>query len=330
MRRCGTPARPTVKGEVIVRILVTGAAGQVGSHLLTLLESLGHCPVGTDRSFRPDLAGGAARLPPHRVAGDLCDPKFLERLVADAPFDLAFHLAGLNALNAPEDVYKVNITSTVALLSALQRSGGSATRTILMSSSAIYGSSKANPITEAAPKLPETHYAVSKAAAEMAAEIHSRENGMDVRIARPFNIVGPGQRAPLLYAKVAAQLVEIERGRKPALLDLGNLESYRDYIDVRDVCTGLVAIAEHGANGQAYNLCSGNAVTSRALVDQLCALIAPQVEIRTAGSSGGDVPYQRGSHDKLSLLSGWQPQIALKKSLRDTLAYWQSLAPPAK
>lgn len=302
-----------------MRYLVTGAAGQVGRYLTALLQQLGHDVVAFDRAF-------ATPAPEQTVAGDLCDPAAISDLLADGRFDGLFHLAGLNALQPAGDIQRVNVGGTVNLLAAMSQLGANAPRLILMSSSAVYGRSSDDPITETTCLDPQTPYAASKAAAEEAALRYHAASGQDVRIARPFNIVGPGQRAPLLYAKVAALLVEIERAKRPPMLELGNLDSYRDFVDVRDVCTGLVAIAEQGQSAEVYNLCSGQATLIHSMVDALCAQAALRVEIRTQPRGATDVPYQRGSHAKLSALSGWRPQVTLDQSLRDTLTYWRDIA----
>ena len=304
-----------------MRYLVTGAAGQVGSHLLTLLA--GQDVVALDMAFPTDPIQPGLR----RVTGDITSSGFLDALLDGQSFDVVFHLAGLNALQTTQDIYRVNTGGTAALCSAMTRAAPS--RLVLMSSSAVYGASPDDPITEASSIRPLTHYAVSKVAAEMAAEIYGRETGRDVLVARPFNIVGPRQRAPLLYAKVAAQLVEIQRGIRPPLLELGNLDGQRDFIDVRDVCSGLLAIAEHGRAGQAYNLCNAKAMTSRAVVEYLCQESGLPVDVRTAPRNPvTDLAYQRGSHEKLTAASGWQPRIAIEKSLSDTFAYWLALPVP--
>jgi GDP-4-dehydro-6-deoxy-D-mannose reductase len=201
-----------------------------------------------------------------------------------------------------------------------------------MSSSAVYGASTDNPIRETSTLAPQTDYAVSKVCTEMMTQVYSREGRGNAVIARPFNIVGPGQRAPLLYSKVAAQIVEIQRGIRPPVLELGNLESHRDFIDVRDVCDGLIAIAEHGKSGETYNLCSGRATPIRYLVEYLCGKTGRPVNIRTIErtSAGVDIPYQRGAHEKIATLCGWRPAIKLEKSLDDTLVYWQELSGPSR
>jgi GDP-4-dehydro-6-deoxy-D-mannose reductase len=297
--------------------LVTGAAGQVGQHLVRLLARRGHTVTTFDRS--PLVSGSNIQA----MTGELDDPAALAGALK-GHVDIVFHLAGLNALETAAAIHRVNVEGTATLLAALERRR-SPCCIVLMSSSAVYGSSQDDPILETSDLAPQTPYAHSKAAAEATA-LRYHAAGLDIRIARPFNIIGPGQRAPLLYNKVAAQLVEIARGTRAAKLELGNLQSFRDVIDVRDVCEGLAAIAESGQAGEAYNLSSGTATAMREIVDQLVALSGLAVRVTTTPPAGTDVPYQRGSHEKLSKASGWMPDVSLQTSLRDTLEWWRQLA----
>ena len=141
-----------------------------------------------------------------------------------------------------------------------------------------------------------------------------------------FFLVQIGQSAPLLYNKVAAQLVEIARGVRPPHLALGNLQSFRDVIDVRDVVQGLFAVARSGMAGESYNICSGAATSMKAIVDELVAQSGLALTISNTPPSAADVTYQRGSCAKLNAISGWVPQVSLEASLRDTLDWWRHLA----
>jgi len=150
-----------------------------------------------------------------------------------------------------------------------------------------------------------------------------KNSNQNVVCARPFNIVGPGQRGPFLQATVVNQIVEIETGRRASVLELGDLEAHRDFIDVRDVASGLVALAKNGRPGEAYNLCSGRAVQVKSLADYVVSLTTSPITIasRDRTGTGGNVPYQRGSCEKTYLATGWLPLTPLEVSLADALNY---------
>ena len=300
-----------------MKCLVTGAAGQVGARLAPVLMKRGHIITAFDRT------SPAANGPAKTVVADICDPDALDEVLKEG-FDAIFHLAGLNALKPPQDIHRVNVEGTATLLASLERHSPAST-VIMMSSSAVYGPCQDDPILETSPLDPQTPYARSKAVMEAMALEH-RARGLDIRIARPFNIIGPGQEAPLLYNKVAAQLAEIARGSRRPELELGKLDSFRDFVDVRDVCEGLASIATCGQAGEIYNICSGVPTAIREIVDRLVALSGLTITISTSPHQGTDVPYQRGSHEKLSAASGWMPKVSLQASMRDTLDWWLALA----
>jgi GDP-4-dehydro-6-deoxy-D-mannose reductase len=168
-------------------------------------------------------------------------------------------------------------------------------------------------------------YGISKLAVTRMGQMLHGSTGQATIMIRPFNIIGPGPCANLLHADVASQIAEIEAGRRPALLELRNLSGYRDFIDVRDVVSGMIALAERGAPGEIYNLCTEQAVQARTLVETLAARSIVPLTI-TAGAQPpafGDVSYQRGSFAKARAHVGWTPRIELGKSLTDTLNYWR-------
>jgi len=300
-----------------MKSIVTGASGQVGTYLVSLLAEGGHAVTAFDRTESIVPASVCVQT------GDICDSASLDALL-EGECDVIFHLAGLNALHPAQEIHHVNVEGTIALLAAVERRNRPV-RVIVMSSSAVYGPSQDDPILENSRLDPQTPYGRSKAEAESIAQRHASA-GLDVRIARPFNIIGPGQYAPLLYNKVAAELVEIARGARPLRLELGNLQSFRDVIDVRDVVRGLIAIAQSGIAGEAYNICSGMATSMKTIVDELVAQSGLALTVSSAPPNVTDIAYQRGSSTRLNTVSGWAPQVPLDVSLRDTLEWWRHLA----
>lgn len=293
-----------------MRALITGGMGHVGSLLTSLLRARGDDALALDRAV-PEGAG---------FSYDVTDTAALRTLFARERFDAVFHLAGLNASAPSAEMQRINVEGTRAVLRAACRAGA---RVVAMSSSAVYGACQDDPITEESTLAPAGFYGASKVACEALA-MEEVAQGCWVCIARPFNIVGPGQRAAMLQSAVLAQLVAIERGTAPPVLKLGYLGNSRDFIDARDVAAGLVAMLENGMPGQAYNLCSGEATKARTLVEMLVQFSQKDVIIQDVKDfpGAGDIPYQRGSADKLRRASGWGSRIPLECSLRDSLD-WQ-------
>jgi len=174
-------------------------------------------------------------------------------------------------------------------------------------------------------------YGASKAAAEIAVLQWGRAYGLDVVVARPFNHTGPGQRIDFVCAAIARQLVEVEAGRRDPVLRLGNLDPVRDFVDVRDVAAGYVALLERGRGGEAYNLCAGGEGVSIAEVVALFRTLA-RVPVHVRSEPGRrralDVERFVGSHEKVTADTGWEPRIALLDTLRDVLDDWRA-RPPA-
>jgi GDP-4-dehydro-6-deoxy-D-mannose reductase len=144
---------------------------------------------------------------------------------------------------------------------------------------------------------------------------------MRIMTVRPYNHIGPGQDPHFVVASFAAQLVAIARGQTPAVLKVGNLDSRRDFSDVRDVARAYRLLLEHGQHGRAYNLCSQQTTTIRTILDQLCDLSGahPAVEVdpqryRPAGERPGldTTRIETDIH--------WKPEIPMCTTLRDILA----------
>lgn len=301
-----------------MRALVTGASGFVGSHLMATLltggwEAIGMCRTPND--------GGPRQSPPNQlVIGDMTDGAFLRELLKSHRFDVIFHLAGRNSFSEPAELYRVNVVGTATLLEAVRHLGRPELKILLLGSSAQYGAGGRDPIGEERAFHPITNYGISKIACEAMGRLLFEQIGQHVVCARGFNIVGPGQSADLLQGAVIEQIVAIELGRRPAVVEVGDLTAYRDFIDVRDITMGLVAAAEHGEAGEAYNICSGQATHVGELVSRLVGLANIPIQINSREPQGvADLPYQRGSYQKLKAKANWVPTILLEKSLSDAL-----------
>ena len=302
------------------RALVTGATGFIGRHLVALLAGQGTRVTAMTRGTESLPAGTAA------VEADVEDADAVAASIRADRFDAVFHLAGRNASAGALAVYKANVIGTATILQAVKSLGRPELRVIVAGSSAEYGASPDNPITEDSACLPVGDYGIGKlAASRMALHLHAA-TGQAVIVARPFNVIGPGNCNNLLHADVARQIVEIEQGRRPPRLQLRDLSAYRDFVDVRDVAQGLVALAGKGVPGQIYNLCTEHAVQARSLVEMMVERAQSPISLESSTGQPGDVPFQRGSFAKAENASGWQPRIALEKSLTDTLNYWRKAA----
>lgn len=300
-----------------MRVLVTGASGFVGGHLLAALRSNGGEVIA---------AGGLHDGDPF-VPLDITDLESVRRVVSDARPDAIVHLAGQafvpRSIAAPLDTFAVNATGTAYLLEAVRRcrdGGGRAITTLIVGSADVYGAQPPErmPLDELTPLNPANPYAASKIAAEMYARSYARAYDLPIVVARAFNHIGPGQAANFAVASFARQLAEIDAGA-PAEMLVGNLEARRDFLDVRDVVRAYLALLANGGSGEVYNVCSGHAVALREVLHQLIEIARVAVEVRDDPNRmrPSDTPMLAGNPAKLRAATGWEPQHALGASLRD-------------
>lgn len=305
-----------------MRVLVTGSRGFVGRHVLTDLRQAGHEALGlitaTERPAHP----------PYEFEGDICDAHRMRALVRDLRPDACLHLAGVAfvpvAWSKPEFVFEVNVQGTLNVLEAFRTEAPEA-RLLIISSSQVYGlQAREKPLPEEAPLEPDNLYAVSKMAADLTSLLYTRRYGMAVMTARPCNHIGPGQSADFVVPAFARQVAEIASGRAAAHMRVGNLESTREFLDVRDVVTAYRLILEKGTAGRAYNVGSGVSVRIGLLLEHLCAMagIKPALEVDPQRFRPTDAhPVLDAS--RLREDAGWSPRYALEQTLRDVLAELQ-------
>lgn len=301
------------------RVLVTGAAGFVGRHLVAELSQAGHHVLTTDVGPDPGLPG--------YLQADLCDRTDMVRLFRTLRPDACVHLAAVSFVpdgdRNPTGLLTINIAGTVNLLEAL-RSEAPTARMLFVSTAQVYGPAPsiaaANvPVPENAPCLPLTLYAVSKVAGESAAFGYGSAYGLDVMVARPANHTGPGQTPRFVAAAFARQVREVAEGRARELR-VGNLEAVRDFTDVRDVVRAYRLILERGVSGMPYNVSSNTHVKIGELLEHLKHLAgvdAPIVVdpglVRPADAS------IRLDVTRLRETTAWSPAYRLDDTLRDML-----------
>jgi GDP-4-dehydro-6-deoxy-D-mannose reductase len=309
-----------------VTVLVTGAAGFAGSHLLDLLAGAGPDVIAW---HRPGRASPPARKGVTWQAVDIVDAEAVKRAIADAKPKAVYHCAGAahvgKSWEQTTSTFEINVRGTHNLLEAL-RHAGLRSNVLIPSSAMVYRTSD-HAMTEDHPLVPRSPYALSKLAQEMAG-LRARADGLHVTVARSFNHVGPRQDPVFSAAGFARRIAEIESGRSEPELAVGNLDARRDIHDVRDTVRAYRLILERGADGRAYNVCSGRAISIRALLDELLARARVPIRIRVDPSRyrPNDVPLLLGDPTRITTELGWLPEIPLDKTLDDLLSYWRSTA----
>ena len=311
-------------------ILITGAAGFVGTHLLhrLLADSNNGETVRLVGWHRPDTAPSVQHRSITWTAIDLIEPDAVASALAQLQPGAIYHLAGAahvaQSWQQTYATYRANVLATQHILQGL-RTASLAPRVLLSCSATVYAPQD-RPITEADPLQPASPYATSKLAVEMMARRAVEEDQVPLLIARSFNHVGPGQDPSYVASGIARQIALIERGRQEPVLTMGSLEPRRDLTDVRDTVRAYTAMMASAVPGRPYNVCSGRALSIRALVETF--VTRAQVPVRIVEDRArfrpNDAPMLVGDHSQLTADTGWQPEIPFAQTVDDLLAYWRA------
>lgn len=288
-----------------MRVLVTGANGFLGRHLVEALRASGATPV----ALALDCAGLPAGV--EFVGADVRDRAALADHVRRIAPEVVVHLAALSHVGGSwtdiPSYYAVNVEGSENLFAA------AAGRRVLFASSAeVYGAvpEREQPIGEEQPLAPRSPYALTKAAGERLAV------GAGATVVRMFNLLGPGQAKSFALPSFADQLAAVAAGEREEVLRVGNLEARRDFVHVQDAVDALLLLLERGAPATSYNLASGKARSIAEMLDRLRALsgVAVRLELDPERLRPTDIPKLAGRAERLAAL-GWTPSRGVDAAL---------------
>jgi GDP-4-dehydro-6-deoxy-D-mannose reductase len=309
-----------------VRVLITGAAGFTGRWLASACAEAGDEVLGLSRTI--------ADVPPEvweLVELDLRDADGVRKLFRAREPEVVYHLAALSSVGRswedPAATVEENVASAVNVLEALRLEAPDA-RTVWVSTCEVYGSPLSLPIPEDAPLTPANPYAVSKLAGEQLAAVYADAHGLAIVRARPFSHTGPGQRSRFVVSSLARQAAEQRlAGTNPIELVTGNIDTRRDFTDVRDIVRAYRLLADaDGLRGEVFNVASGHSVSAGEQVQLLGTLLEPtSVEhvVDPALVRVHEVMDLRGDATRLHDATGWERQIPFRQTMADTLAWWE-------
>ena len=310
-----------------MKALITGSTGFVGSHLAEYLLSQGIEVFGTKRprsrdEFKIDKVG--------YVEADITDPTAMKMTINKTMPDVIFHLAAQSdvrfSFDNPVATFCNNAVGTLILLEAVKELKPD-TIIHIAGSSEEYGriAREDLPTTEKVALFPQSQYAVSKIACDYFGQQYFYSYGLKTVITRAFNHEGPRRGENFAPSAFAKQIAEIEAGLKEPVLVHGNLESCRDYTDVRDMVKAYWLATRHCVYGEPYNICSGKTYRIGAMLNQLLEMSTAEIELRVDKTKmrPSDVPILLGSYKRFYNATGWKPEIPFEQTLKDLLNYWR-------
>ncbi len=314
------------------KILITGIAGFVGSHLAELLLSKGYEVYGMcrPRSKMDHIEHITDKL--HLEDADLLDSHSLYTIISRIRPDYIFHLAAQSFVPtswvSPAVTLEVNIVGTANLFESVRQAGIDPVIQIACSSEE-YGlvHSDELPIKETNPLRPLSPYAVSKLAMDYLGYQYFSSYKVKVVRTRGFNHTGPRRGETFAESNFAKQIAMIEKGKQSPVIHVGNLNAQRDYTDVRDMVKGYLLAVEKCDSGDVYNICSGKTIKIGDMLRLLLSYSKIKVEVKEdpLRMRPSDVPILIGDNTKFVNKTGWKPEIPFKKTMEDLLNYWRLL-----
>ncbi len=318
-----------------MKILITGATGFVGSHLIEyLLEKDSGIQIYAAQRRRSNIDNVRHLLGHKRikwVTMDITDSHSVTWLIENYMPDRCFHLAAQSFVpsswNAPQETITTNVIGTINLLEAI-RAKAPETRVQIAGSSEEYGMVEEDevPITESNPLRPLSPYGVSKVAQTLLGYQYFKSYGLKTFRTRGFNHTGPRRGEMFVCSNFAKQLVEIEKGiNTDKVIKVGNLAARRDFTDVRDMVRAYWLAIEKGTAGDVYNICTGNSFSVEEILNMMIELSPAKIKTEPDPDKmrPSDVPILLGDNSKFRAATGWKPEIPFKQTLADILDYWR-------
>lgn len=314
------------------KALITGISGFAGSFLAEHLLSTNTYEVSgtylTENSLE-NVSDIATHI--HLSKVDLTKEKEVDTLIATTKPDYVFHLA---ALPSPSDSFKNpsgylqnNINAELFLLEALKNQNLTTTRTLIVASSEEYGlvSQEDLPIDEDTPLRPVSPYGVSKIAQDFLGLQYHLSYMLDIVRVRPFGQIGPRLSpnfAPSIFSK---KIAEIEKGIREPVVTVGNLDSKRDFTNVKDMVEAYRLLLEKGESGEVYNAGSGASYKISDILQILLSMSSKEIKVQIDQEllRPQDIPELRCDNSKITKVTGWIPKIPIEQTLKEILDYWR-------
>lgn len=308
------------------RLLVTGISGFVGHYFLEYLKQIDidfHV-IGID--LMPKLSWDQPNF--HYRSIDMMDIRGVRSILSEYKPDYVLHLAAISSVmqswGRPAECFKNNTGIFLNLLEAI-RSECPGARILSVGSSEVYGDSFLNamPLKENYQIAPSNPYAVARAGQELCSKLYAESFGMNIMMTRSFNHIGPRQKETFVIPSFVKQLVEIAKMGGSRTISTGNTEIVRDFTDVRDVVDAYYRILTQGKPGEIYNVCSGEGVKLKDVIEKISALlnISPVIKLDASLVRPTDSVCIIGDNTKLISELGWKRRYSFMQTLQDIIDY---------
>jgi len=317
-----------------LRILITGIAGFAGRHLTAYLTTEdNHEILGIDlnfKNFNSDNYSGKIEL----LEADLTDRQRIFSIIKKFKPQQVYHLAAQSSVSYswenPVETFRINVFGGINILEGL-KNFCPCCKILMVCTAEEYGEidNEDKAIDENFRIYPQNPYAISKSALDFFSSVYYGAYKLPVYISRSFNHIGPGQSERFVVSDFARQIALIENGSQHPVISAGNLQSQRDFLDVRDAVKAYNYIINKGSEGQVYNVCSGQKQKISDLLDILVSLSTRsdiKVKVDRSKLRAIDVKIMYGDNSKLKARTGWASEYSIKTSLKDTLNYWRQNA----
>lgn len=311
--------------------LITGIHGFAGSHMADLLLERNEQVFGIVRSLADNQNIKHIEKKIQTFSCDIRKRQEVKKVLNEVRPDRIYHLASVSFIpdveQAGSAAFETNLLGTLNLLESVKELKPDC-RFLYVGSSEEYGmvSQEEGFIKEDRALKPFSLYGVSKAAADLLAQSYFTRDGLDVIRVRPYNHIGPRQDSRFVCSSFARQIAAIENGCEP-LIKTGNLESYRDFTDVRDTVRAYHAVMDKAEAGEVFNVCSGKMTRVKVLLDTLLKIsgVAIKTEVDPSLFREAKPVNVSGVNTLLQQRTGWRPQFSLDQTLGDLLNYWRAM-----
>jgi GDP-4-dehydro-6-deoxy-D-mannose reductase len=315
------------------KIFITGLTGFAGSHLAEHIISNDFGEVcGTSRGKTPNYENLSAIGEKVKIIDcDLSDFHSVCCAIEDSEPDIVFHLAAQAYVpfswRGPVETMNSNVLGSLNLFEAVRKSGFDPVIHIAGSSEE-YGLVEKSevPIKETNPLRPLSPYGVSKVTMDLLGYQYFKSYGLKIIRTRAFNHTGPRRGQNYVTSNWCKQIVDIECGKQEPKIFVGNLESYRDFTDVRDMVRAYWLASQKCEYGDVYNISSDNAIKMKDMLELIISKssVKPEIVSDPARMRPSDVELLLGDSSKFRKQTGWKPVIPFEKTIDDLLEYWRN------